>query len=115
MGHSLGLTQMKQEYDFCAEEMSMETYVLQAGIVLYPSIKFFLISPFRFNIRYFYEHKENATIYVKIIDSILENKEEEKLFFQLFGDICDTIYIEHLVIMEHYNTIGQTMCQKGGI
>ncbi len=25
-GHSLGLTQMKQEYDFCAEEMSMETY-----------------------------------------------------------------------------------------
>lgn len=58
------------------------------------------IEQLRENIRYFYEHEGNATIYVKIIDSILENKEEEKLFFQLFSDICDTIYIEHLVIME---------------
>ena len=52
------------------------------------------------NIRYFYEHKGNATIYVKIIDSILESKEDEKLFYDMFGNICDTIYIEHLVIME---------------
>lgn len=52
------------------------------------------------NIRYFYEHRQNASIYVKIIDSILEGKEEENLFYQMFGKICDTIYIEHLVIME---------------
>lgn len=58
------------------------------------------IEQLRANIRYFYEHKGSAIIYVKIIDSILENEEEEKLFFQLFGDFCDTIYIEHLVIME---------------
>lgn len=58
------------------------------------------IEKLKSNIRYFYEHKGNATIYVKIIDSILENKEDEKMFFDMFGDICDTIYIEHLVIME---------------
>lgn len=52
------------------------------------------------NVRYFYEHKNNASIYVKIIDSILESMEEEEKFYQMFGDICDTIYIEHLVIME---------------
>lgn len=52
------------------------------------------------NIRYFYEHRKNATIYVKIIDSILEGKEEETIFYQMFGEICNTIYIEHLVIME---------------
>jgi wyosine [tRNA(Phe)-imidazoG37] synthetase (radical SAM superfamily) len=52
------------------------------------------------NIRYFYERRGNATIYVKIIDSILENKEQEEQFYQMFGGICDTIYVEHLVIME---------------
>lgn len=51
-------------------------------------------------IRYFYEHRGKASIYVKIIDSILERKEEEALFYQMFGEICDTIYMEHLVIME---------------
>lgn len=58
------------------------------------------IEKIRANVRYFYEHKKDATIYVKIIDSILENKAEEEQFYQMFGDICDTIYIEHLVIME---------------
>lgn len=58
------------------------------------------IEELKSNIRYFYEHKNNATIYVKIIDSILKNKEDEKLFYDMFGSICDTIYIEHLVIME---------------
>jgi MoaA/NifB/PqqE/SkfB family radical SAM enzyme len=52
------------------------------------------------NIRYFYEHKGNAAIYVKIIDSILENKEQEEQFYEMFGSVCDTIFIEHLVIME---------------
>lgn len=52
------------------------------------------------NIQYFYEHRQSASIYVKIIDSILETKEEEELFYQMFGEICNTIYIEHLVIME---------------
>lgn len=52
------------------------------------------------NIQYFYEHKKNATIYVKIIDSILKGEEDKKNFFEMFQDICDTIYIEHLVIME---------------
>ena len=58
------------------------------------------IEKIRANVRYFFEHKKNATIYVKIIDSILESKAEEEQFYQMFGDICDTIYIEHLVIME---------------
>ena len=52
------------------------------------------------NIRYFYEHRGNASIYVKIIDSILEGKEEEERFYQMFGEVCNSIYIEHLVIME---------------
>ncbi len=51
-------------------------------------------------ISYFYQHKKNATIYVKIIDSILEDEGDKDRFFEMFGNICDTIFIEHLVIME---------------
>lgn len=59
-------------------------------------------------IRYFYEHEGDATIYVKIIDSILESDADKDRFFAMFEDICDTIYIEHLVIMQ------QQMGDHGG-
>ncbi len=52
------------------------------------------------NIEYFYKNKKDSSIYVKIIDSILKGKEDEEKFFAMFKNICDTIYIEHLVIMQ---------------
>lgn len=60
------------------------------------------------NIRYFYEKKEDAQVYVKIIDAELRNQDEENLFYELFGDICDSIYIEHLIVLE------QQMGDHGG-
>ena len=61
------------------------------------------------NVRYFYEHEKEATIYIKIIDSILEGEEDRKTFFDMFESICDTIYVEHLVVMQ------QQMGDHGGI
>ncbi len=52
------------------------------------------------NIEYFYKNKKNSSIYVKIIDSILKGKEDEEKFFSMFKDICDTIFVEHLVVMQ---------------
>lgn len=60
------------------------------------------------NIQYFYEHKKDTVIFVKIIDAILKNEEEKQQFFDMFGKICDTIFVEHLVIME------QQMGDHGG-
>lgn len=62
------------------------------------------------NIRYFYEHKDKkeSTIFVKIIDAILEGDDRDR-FFQMFGSICDTIFVEHLVVMQ------QQMGDHGGI
>jgi len=60
------------------------------------------------NIKYYYEHKGNSAVYIKIIDCILENEDDKKLFFDMFSDICDTIYIEHLVVMQ------QQMGDHGG-
>jgi radical SAM protein with 4Fe4S-binding SPASM domain len=47
------------------------------------------------NLHYFYEHKGRAHMHIKIIDYALEGEEDEKRFYELFGDLCDTIGIEH--------------------
>jgi radical SAM protein with 4Fe4S-binding SPASM domain len=49
------------------------------------------------NLRYFFNNKGNAQVYTKIIDCALDGKDDENRFYELFGDICDTIAIEHAV------------------
>jgi radical SAM protein with 4Fe4S-binding SPASM domain len=51
---------------------------------------------FRSNIRDFYQNKENCNVYIKILDIGLEPAEEQ-LFHQLYDDICDRIFIEHVL------------------
>lgn len=46
------------------------------------------------NIRYFYEHKKETHMYLKVVDIALENELEREKFFSIFGDICDSIGIE---------------------
>lgn len=48
------------------------------------------------NIKYFYEHKNKTIMHIKIVDVALDNKEDEKRYYKIFGDICDTIGIEHV-------------------
>ncbi|MBF0329412.1 MAG: SPASM domain-containing protein [Nitrospirae bacterium] len=49
------------------------------------------------NLRYFYDNKGSAQVYIKIVDCALEGNADEQKFFDIFGDICDTIAIEHAV------------------
>ena len=49
------------------------------------------------NIKYFYEHKNNTHMYLKIVDVALADDDDKQKFFELFGDICDTIGIESTV------------------
>jgi radical SAM protein with 4Fe4S-binding SPASM domain len=46
------------------------------------------------NLKYFFENKGKAHLHIKIIDYALDGKDDEKKFYELFGDICDTIGIE---------------------
>jgi len=48
------------------------------------------------NIRYFYAHKNNTNLFVKIMDVCLEEGEEEK-FYRLFEDCSDRMYIEKML------------------
>jgi radical SAM protein with 4Fe4S-binding SPASM domain len=49
------------------------------------------------NIGYFYSHKKAQSMYIKILDSALEQPDDQERFFEIFGDICDIIAVEHLV------------------
>jgi radical SAM protein with 4Fe4S-binding SPASM domain len=53
------------------------------------------------NIRYFFEHRKKTEVYVKIIDAQLKDENARGQFYQMFGDICDSIFVEHLIVMEH--------------
>lgn len=47
----------------------------------------------REQIKFFYENKRQCKVYVKTLDVALEEGEEE-LFYNMFEDICDNIFIE---------------------
>lgn len=49
------------------------------------------------NLKYLYQHKGDCSIYIKIIDSCLEPMEKDEDFYRLFGDVCDSMYVEHLI------------------
>ena len=46
-------------------------------------------------IRYFYSIKNWCHVHIKVIDCSLDGHEDEERFFDLFGDMCDTIAIEN--------------------
>jgi MoaA/NifB/PqqE/SkfB family radical SAM enzyme len=51
------------------------------------------------NLRWLYEHRKGAQMYIKILDANFKNREtEEKQFYEMFENICDMINVEHLVL-----------------
>ena len=48
------------------------------------------------NIRHLYENKKQCEIIVKINGDIL-SEEDKKRFYEIFGDIADGVYIEHIM------------------
>ena len=49
------------------------------------------------NLKYFYDNRNNTRIMIKIINIGLNNDKEKKLFFELFGSLCDEATIEYLI------------------
>lgn len=67
------------------------------------------------NIRYFYEHKQHTQMYLKIVDIALSGKADEQQYFNLFGDITDTIGIETAVPIFPGVGINQELQEKGSL
>jgi radical SAM protein with 4Fe4S-binding SPASM domain len=49
------------------------------------------------NIAYFYQQKKNTHVYIKIVDYALDGPDSEQKFYDIFGDICDSIAVEKAV------------------
>ncbi len=50
------------------------------------------------NIRFFYEKSRGkCEVYIKIIEEELKDEDDKQKFFDIFGNICDDIFIENLV------------------
>jgi MoaA/NifB/PqqE/SkfB family radical SAM enzyme len=47
------------------------------------------------NIRDLYDNRKNCTVYIKAIYENMTSQEREQ-FLEIFGDVCDRIYFEHL-------------------
>lgn len=60
------------------------------------------------NLVYLYQHKGNCSVFIKIIDDLLKEETDKEQFYNIFGNICDQIFIEHLI------TLQQQMGDHGG-
>lgn len=49
------------------------------------------------NLRYFNENRGKTQFYIKTVDSALDDADDEQKFYDLFGDLCETIAVEHTV------------------
>lgn len=47
-------------------------------------------------VKYFFENKKETTLYIKIIDYMVEDEVIKTKFYETFEPICDTINVEHL-------------------
>ncbi len=81
-----GLTNMV----ISTQGLNSETYEKICGV----KIDF---NKFLNTLEYLYKNRKQIDIYIKIIDSALKNKDEEKLFYETFSKYADRIYVEHLV------------------
>lgn len=54
---------------------------------------------FLHNIQDLHDRSGNCEIYCKIVDAAVPTEEDRQKFFEMFGDICDRIFIDHVVPM----------------
>jgi radical SAM protein with 4Fe4S-binding SPASM domain len=69
---------------------------------------------FVYQLQYFYKYKEDTEVYIKIVDSALEDKEDEQRFYDIFGDICDYIAIEATVPIHNGICLPDRDCTQFG-
>lgn len=52
------------------------------------------------NIRFFYNQRKDCEVFIKICGDYLSDEDKDK-FYEIFGDICDGIFIEHTMNCWH--------------
>jgi radical SAM protein with 4Fe4S-binding SPASM domain len=70
------------------------------------------------NLRYFYEHKTQTEVYIKIIDVALKDESQESIFHQIFDEIADITATEYAIPFVNeidYSKVGELShkCKQG--
>lgn len=65
-------------------------------------------------IKFFYNNRKNCKLYVKIADISLEPGEEEE-FYNTFGDICDSMFVERIIPLFEGINYNQMLDEKEDI
>ncbi|MGE4232303.1 MAG: radical SAM/SPASM domain-containing protein [Bacteriovoracia bacterium] len=78
-----------QRMNISVEGMTSEVYQKTAGV----SIN---MDEFVNNIRHLYENKKQLVLYVKIVDTYMNEQDREE-FYKRYGDIADEVFIERVV------------------
>lgn len=55
------------------------------------------LNKFLENIKDLYENKGNCEIYIKIVDISVKSEKDKMKFYELFGNICDKIFIDNVI------------------
>ncbi len=66
------------------------------------------------NIRDLYERSRGGCeIFIKTVDAAVNTEEKEKIFLDTFGDICDTIFVDHIVpLWSDFERLSDNFCLK---
>jgi radical SAM protein with 4Fe4S-binding SPASM domain len=65
------------------------------------------------NLKYMYKNRRRTHIYVKIVDDTLRGEEDKQRFAALFGPICDSFAIEHVVPIQEPVDYSHVLGAKG--
>lgn len=49
------------------------------------------------NLQYLYQNKKDVHVYIKVVDTALEGEDDRKRFYEIFGNLCDSIAVENTV------------------
>jgi radical SAM protein with 4Fe4S-binding SPASM domain len=49
------------------------------------------------NIKYFYQNKGNCEVHIKSVDKVFNDEKEQDLFYKIFGNHCDSIWIDTII------------------
>lgn len=65
----------------------------------------------------YYKSGDNCEIYIKTVDAAVDTEEKKRLFYDMFGDICDKIWIDSVIpLWSDYKEINQCFdIQKVGL
>ena len=66
------------------------------------------------NIEYFYRHKTATHVYVKIVDYALDEIDTALKFYDIFGNICDSMAVENAVPIMPGVDYGKILKTSGG-